>query len=197
MPMRRNLVAGLVVSAFSASLCFAADGDKAAPPVLSGNSSKPQLSVFTPGEEVELNFSVTGLPPQTDDSLKLLLTIKDEKEAQLSHDEIPITGTDVVNGLWKGCYKAPGGKLGFYRVYASLSNGIKLASLGGQSSRPEGFITYSVVPDPAQRPLYPQKDSFFLRNGGDRTARRRAALSWMPLGVEDVLLARYGAETRR
>ncbi len=132
--------------------------------VLSGDTSRPELSVFIKGEEAVLTFKAEGLKPN-DSSLKLLLDIVDERNAKIESSSLPVAaGAD---GKWQGSVKAPSDKYGFYRVNAKLSNGAILAKPKLKScSRPAGFITYSVVPDPASRTLYPDTETFFGMQGG-------------------------------
>ena len=53
--------------------------------------------------------------------------------------------------------------MGFWRVFVALSNGVTLPKEG--VSQREGYITYSVVPDPNRRKLYGEKETFFGMNG--------------------------------
>src|SRR5690606_16338415 len=64
----------------------------------------------------------------------------------------------------------PHDRLGFYRVEAELSGaalsgggGVKLAKLG---TRPAGYLTYAVVPDPAERKDFGETGSRFGMQGG-------------------------------
>lgn len=128
--------------------------------VLTGDTSKPVLSTFQTGEPVELIFTVTG-PNAKMASLQLVLDIVDEHGKKIDSKEIPIE-TDG-SGRWVKKIPAPSAKLGFYRVYAKLSNGVKLRALG---SRAEGFITYAIVPDPSKRKLYNEDETTFGMQGG-------------------------------
>lgn len=126
----------------------------------SADTSRPELSTFIPGEKVILTFSVSGLNAE-DAGLKLRLRIVDESDKAIASSEIPVAADS--NGKWTGTLDAPNGKLGFYRVYATLSNGVSLPKL---RSRPAGYLTYCIVPDPAKRVLYPSTETFFGMQGG-------------------------------
>jgi len=129
---------------------FAVDG-----PVLTGDTSRPEVSLFAPGEPVRLTFSAEGLTDAPVD-LALGLDITDEMGRSVKQLSLPVApGPD---GTWQATADAPADRLGFYRVRAELSNGVQLAALG---SRPPGFLTYAVVPDPAQRKLHPSRETFF------------------------------------
>lgn len=127
---------------------------------LSAETSRPELSVFIPGEKIVLAFSVSGLPAN-DSSQKLELKVVDESEHEIAAVKLPITADAQGKGYVE--YNAPNKKFGFYRIYAALSNGTSLSKL---RSRPEGFVTYCIVPDPANRQLYPSTETFFGMQGG-------------------------------
>ncbi len=134
-----------------------AAGVKGAGPTLTGETSKPNLSTFILGEEVELIFTISGI---SDDSTKLLLEIVDEHDRVIENKELAIARE---GGLAEVRVKGPADRLGFYRVRAKLSDGTQLKSSG---TRKAGFITYAVVPDPALRKDYGEKKSRFGMQGG-------------------------------
>ncbi|HEX2951253.1 MAG TPA: sugar-binding protein [Armatimonadota bacterium] len=136
--------------------CYAAQ----AVAVLTGDTSHPTLSTFAQGDPVELTFTVNGLSA-TEAGCKLQLRIVDEHGTAIDSKELPVT--DAGNGTWTTTVPAPGGHLGFYRVYAKLSTGVELAAIGSRSS---GYLTYAIVPDPATRVLYNEKESRFGLCGG-------------------------------
>jgi hypothetical protein len=76
-------------------------------------------------------------------------------------NNITTASVSLANG--SGTYTAPSTKLGYYRVNATLADGSGPAMLG---TRPEGFITYAVVPDPATRLDYGDSLSRFGMQGG-------------------------------
>ncbi|HTS18144.1 MAG TPA: sugar-binding protein [Verrucomicrobiae bacterium] len=127
---------------------------------LTGDTSEPTLSTFAQGLPVRLTFHVHGLK-DGGQPLRLTISVVDEHEKQLTAKELGITAD--ADGNWTGSSTAPSERLGFYRVYASLSNGTKLKALG---SRREGFLTYAVIPDPSLRKNYGEKDSYFGMQGG-------------------------------
>ncbi|MHB1155762.1 MAG: hypothetical protein ACYC26_02875 [Phycisphaerales bacterium] len=61
----------------------------------------------------------------------------------------------AVQGHWR--------KAGVLQGSGKLSNGV---SIEKTFTRPAGFITYCVVPDPAKRKLYPESETFFGMSGG-------------------------------
>ncbi len=148
-----------LLSAVLLSLGGAAAG-AATSPILSGDTNRPEMSVYAIGEPVRLSFKASGLPQDQKD-VKLLLSICDEHDKAWETKEVPVTPD--ATGDWRTEFEAPSKILGFYRVYAKLSTGLQLQKLG---SRPAGYISYAVVPDPATRPLYSQKESFFGLSGG-------------------------------
>ena len=68
---------------------------------------------------------------------------------------------------------APHARLGFYRVGAELSNGLLLHDLG---TRPAGFLTYAVVPDPAKRADLDEDKSHFAMQGAPWDKKKSALI---------------------
>jgi hypothetical protein len=115
---------------------------------------RPEMSTFIPGETINLNIRVQELHPGQ--RLKLVLSIVNEMDTLVERQEYSVNADS--NGNWFRTASAPNNKLGFYRVWVELSDGTTLPSIW---SKPRGFITYAVVPDPTQRKLYREQDSFF------------------------------------
>ncbi len=128
-------------------------------PEFSGETSKPTLNVFIPGEKIPLTFHVSGLSPD-EKNLKLRLKIVDEQFSVVEEREVDLA---IVDGRSTIVVDAPNAKLGFYRVFGTLSNGVALPAKG---SRGEGFLTYAIVPDPASRKRYPMGLTRFGMMGG-------------------------------
>ena len=128
---------------------------------LQGDTSRPDHSTFIQGEPVTLDFTVTGAGAGATD-LRLRLDIVDEHERSIERRDVPMPAA-AADGACRVSVSAPNPRLGFYRVRAALSNGVTLSKLG---SRRAGFLTYAVVPDPAQRQLYPPEQTFFGMQGG-------------------------------
>lgn len=141
---------------------------------LTGDTSKPDTSTFVLGQPVDLSFAVEGLKA-TAQPVTLNLSIVDENGAKIKDVQIPVHPDS--SGHWQINVDAPADHLGFYRVYARLSDGVDLAPLG---SRAEGFLTYAVMPDPARRKNYGVRGSRFGMQGG-----------WGPWGYD--VLALLGA----
>jgi hypothetical protein len=126
---------------------------------LTGDTSETDCSTFVLGKPVTLTFHAAGLTAGA--SLTLNLSIEDENARRVAAMAVPVKADGA--GNWDNRVDAPHDKLGFYRVYASLSNGVKLQAAG---SRGEGFLTYAVVPDPAGRKDYGEFGSRFGMQGG-------------------------------
>ena len=105
---------------------------------LTGDTNAPETSMFPQGAKVELFYRISGLQPDQGD-LTLELNVVDEKEKSLKKFSLPVKADS--EGRWSGTVKPPCERLGFYRVYTKLSNGITLPKLG---SRKAGFLTYAV-----------------------------------------------------
>ncbi len=122
---------------------------------LTGDTNFPRRSLYISGQAIEANFQVNGLKPE--EQLELLVDIKDYRDQLLKSFRIPVKGDD--KGRWKHVVsELPNREWGFYRVYAMLSNGVILPKRG---TRPAGFLTYAVVPDPASRPVPEQDECVF------------------------------------
>jgi len=146
-----------------AQTLFAAGAEDAAfPPVtLLGETSKPQLNIFIPGEEIFLDFKGVGLGKERK-QMSLQVSISDEFGRKLEErPEIPLKVKE--DGSWSLRVPALNKGFGFYRVEAKLTNGTTLPAIG---TRPAGFLSYCVVADPRERKLYDAKDTFFGMQGG-------------------------------
>jgi len=131
-------------------------------PVLTGDTSKPAASIFYPKDRVSLYFHVSGLAAfQKDITLKL--TVENEDGKVFWGRDCPVkpdaNGQDEVIVT-----DAPGGRLGFYRLRARLSDGTLLTT--PWATRQPGQLTWAVVPAPEEREPV---DVSYLRffNSGD------------------------------
>ena len=134
--MKMNGIKIWKITVLSAFVC-ACSGLSAAV-TLSGDTTEPKTSMYELGRQAELTYSVTGLNPG--EELELELNIVDENEKTVKQINLPVKGD--AQGKWNGKVKAPSERLGFYRVYSKLSNGVTLPKL---ASRKEGFLTYAIV----------------------------------------------------
>ena len=75
----------------------------------------------------------------------------------------------------------PNHRLGYYRVNVQVNS---ISIVPGRGSRPPGYLTYAVVPDPDLRRLLPESDTFFGLQGG---FNKRHTLLLSQLGVRWVL----------
>lgn len=151
----------MVVVALVVGWALAAGAAEPATMTLAGDTSRPDHSTFIQGEPVVLTFTVSGMAAATAD-LQLRLDMVDEHGRSVERREVPVPAA-AADGVSQVAVPAPNARLGFYRVQAVLSNGVTLAKLG---SRRAGFLTYAIVPDPAQRQLYPPEQTFFGMQGG-------------------------------
>lgn len=145
---------------------------------LTGETSNPKVSTFIPGEPVSLTFTVTGLQP-AETGISLQITMMNEWKSIITKMDVPVTAD--AQGAWKTTITAPNAQLGFYRVFAKLSNGVELPKCG---SRQAGYLTYCIVPDPAQRPLYPEKETFFALSGGIQYIFPYLGVRWVGGGYQ-------------
>lgn len=140
---------------------------------LTGDTSSPANSTFAIGQPVELTFTANGIPAEKK-NLSLELSIVDEREQPVHRESIPVQPD--AKGHWQTKINAPHDKLGFYRVRARLSDGTPLHALG---SRPAGFLTYVVVPDPAKRVDYGDEECHFAMQGAPTNAAPLIGSRWV------------------
>lgn len=123
-----------------------------AAPMLTADVDRPDHGLYVAGEPVRLSCAVSGPRP---DDLRLELRVVDERDAVVRLDELPVpAGGDA----WRGEAALSGDRLGFYRVHLRLSDG---TALPARDTRPAGFLTYAVLPDPATRPEAPMDRARF------------------------------------
>ncbi len=134
--------------------------DPARPISLSANTPSSSISTFALGRQVKLGFKAAGMKPGQDD-LKLELHFTDETDRTVKRQSLGVRANG--KGEWTKEIAAPCGKMGFWRVFVKLSNGVTLPKEG--VSQREGYITYAVVPDPTKRKLYGEKATRFGMNG--------------------------------
>ncbi len=136
---------------------------------LDGDTSEPRHSLFVRGQPVVLTFVASGLARDARD--QLLVTIEDEHARVLREYTIPLqegrredfqvrcSPTAQDGGVqWQIDLYPPTSRLGFFKANAQLSSG---AQLQGVCTRPPGYLTYAIVPDPTERRAYPAEDTFF------------------------------------
>jgi hypothetical protein len=130
--------------------------------MLTADTNNPSISTFAAGHPVFIYFAASGLSPN--ETTTINITVLDEYGV-VSNVGTNTTATITADGSGNANYtwRAPTPRLGYYQVNASLADGTTILSLG---TRPSGFITYAVVPDPARRVDYGDTGSRFGLQGG-------------------------------
>lgn len=130
--------------------------------VLYGETSEPRSSQFTQGDDIYLYFTAYGLKPhQKNVTMKLDFYNENDKLLRsFPNVHIEVNQAGVGTASFNAGYHFR--KLGFYRVYATLSNGTGLPAIG---SRPEGYLTYAVMRDPKLKKAYTMEYSHFMSGG--------------------------------
>jgi hypothetical protein len=118
------------------------------------DTSHANNGTFVQSEPVVLTFATAG------GATAVNITIVDENGSSLVSAAVPVS-----NGV--ATYTAPSTKLGYYRVNATIGS----STLPPLGTRPAGFITYAVVPDPATRVNYGDALSRFGMQGGFSAAQ--------------------------
>ncbi len=124
--------------------------------ILSAGTPSSSISTFALGQQVKLSFNAAGMKPQQGD-LTLELHFVNEMDRTVKKQSLKVKAD--ADGNWTKEIAAPCEKMGFWRVFVALSNGVTTQKEG--VSQRTGYITYAVVPDPAERKLYGEKETVF------------------------------------
>ena len=151
--------AGVVAAALISAVSWAK-------PVLTGDKSHFDDGIYFPQDAVKLVFRVSGLEPKKPGP-DLKVRVVDEYERPIANYTLKVLADAA------GCDElyvpnAPGGRLGFYRVYAELADGTKLHS--PWASARDGEMTYAVVRDPKDREAVDEDILMFLNQTDPRLA---------------------------
>ena len=158
--------------------CSAPLGPAQAGEMLTGDTNRPSISTFKMGEPLQLIFRITEMAP----SQKVLLNLKTSDEfGNVFSTLAQSVYSDASGTVNTVSISVPSDKYGYFKVDANLSDGAAILALG---TRPPGFITYAVVPDPATRTAYAQNLSRFGMQGQFWTIVNSGGVNPLPyLGV--------------
>jgi hypothetical protein len=126
---------------------------------ISVESNRPSHSTFAIGENITINFFLTGYSPNS--QIPITFEIRRESGSLVAESKLIISTDGIGNGDLS--YAAPSSKLGYYEIRATTADGTKLAQVG---TRPVGLSSYAVVPDPAKRLDYGDSKTRFGLLGG-------------------------------
>ena len=116
------------------------------------------------GDSVQIIFTATGLSAGAQTSINVTIVDEYNNPINSNGSSWTIAITANASGVANYTYDAPTHRLGYYKVFATLlSDRSTLPSVG---TRPAGFITYVVVPDPTTRRDYGDTGSRFGLQGG-------------------------------
>src|ERR1051326_7998284 len=101
----------VVLLASFAFVAHAQENSNRAGVTLVGDTSRPDISTFAQGENVELNFAAEGLKT-INVPVTLELSIVDEHDQKIEARAIPVQPD--ANGHWQTRIAAPHSRLGFY-----------------------------------------------------------------------------------
>jgi len=146
-----GVLAAITLWSCTPLFAFASDA-----PVFRVETSRPNINIFEFGEPVFLHVELSQGPSR----MEYLADFKVEDEKGKITQEIH--GVRLSLGSAR-LLQLRTDKLGFYRVYGTLND---VNMISSQGSRPEGYITFAVVPKVAQRRLLSPERSFFGLQGG-------------------------------
>jgi hypothetical protein len=134
----------LLASAFSVPYVMSTHAAKAI--IITGDTNNPVNSTFVRGTSVQVTFKVSQMLSVNN---PMTITISNEFGKVISSSTVNVTSNSAGNG--SVTVSAPSDRLGYFRVSATWANGVTILPLG---TRPAGFISYAVVPDPSTRVDY-------------------------------------------
>jgi len=116
------------------------------------DTDHPKNGTYTIGQLANVCVTVQGM--SANDTLHMV--IKDADGVIVTDQYVPVVPSAL---YWHQCIPVPSSKLGFYRAGIHLMRtNLTLAAL---RSRPGGYLTYVVLPDPTLRVQYPASQTFF------------------------------------
>jgi hypothetical protein len=147
----------LIAVCFAA--CEVANAQTPAGGSISVDTNRPNNSTYVLNEDVEINLTAAGLTPSK--ATTAAITILNELGATVETQSLMLTAN--ASGNATASFRAPAWVYGYYRVEAKLPNGATVPALG---TRPEGFVSYAVIPDSSKRVNYGDAGSRFGFCGG-------------------------------
>jgi len=116
------------------------------------DTDHPKNGTYTIGQQANICVTVQGM--SANDTLHTV--VKDADGTIIADQYTPVVPSAL---YWHQCIPVPSIKLGFYRAGIHLMRtNLTLAAL---RSRPGGYLTYVVLPDPTLRVQYPASQTFF------------------------------------
>jgi hypothetical protein len=127
---------------------------------LTADTNRPGTSTFVAGEAAVVSFVVAELAPHQHALLDICVLDEYGKPGVASMSAELIADD---HGSAEYSVPMPTLRQGYYEVHAALADGTALPAVG---TRPAGFVSYAVVPDPAARPDFGDSGSRFGMQGG-------------------------------
>jgi hypothetical protein len=134
----------LLANVFSVPFVMSTQAAKAL--IITGDTNNPVNSTFVLGTSVQVTFKVSHMLTVNN---PMTITISDEFGKVISSSTVNVSSNSA--GTGSITISAPSNKLGYFRVSATWGDGVTIQPLG---TRPAGFISYAVVPDPSTRVDY-------------------------------------------
>jgi hypothetical protein len=156
----RNLAASVAALAL---FVLSIPATRADTPTFTGSTSQPATNTFAVGDTVTVDFKANGLAADAPAPM-VRVSVADVFNTVLWKGEATLQKGP--GGDWAGSIAPPGGRMGFYRVYANLYANGQQIPVNAAGSRPAGYLTYCIVPNPATRPDVPESRAFFGMQGG-------------------------------
>ena len=169
--------------------CAVLDGNANASTLIAGFATtnvRPNFGMYKPSESIPITFGAKGASGE-----KLTVTTYDIEGTVVAGP----TMYSVTSSNWSMTVNAYNAKLGFYRIYASLTDGTQISNtfVNGATTPqlfltavpsgnapsgvpwssylgpiPGNFISYAIVPDPTTRPAsLPEAQAFYGIQGGN------------------------------
>ena len=148
---------------FSGMMAFAFALEGGAAVSFACETSEPRANMFVQGEDIYLYFTATGLKCR-EKGVSAALVVKDA-DGKVVHEKSDLHVEVNDAGVGTASYRISWSlrRLGFYRAYATLSDGTRLPAVG---SRPEGYVTFAILRDPGLKRKYSMPYTHFMAEGG-------------------------------
>jgi hypothetical protein len=126
------------------------------------STSSPHVNTFVLGETAVLH-ATAEVENASAAAPELTVSVRDAQDGVIELKKIAMKSDGK---HWTATWEATAAKLGFYRAYVAMDYMGRHIPMAASGSRPEGFVTYCIVPDPASRRKLSEADAFFGMQGG-------------------------------
>lgn len=128
---------------------------------ISAETSLPHYSTYTLGQRANLFVTARILDPYPTPIISYSIT--NVWNQVIAHGRLAGSRDGA---LWRASWSIPTNNLGFFKIEVQVLDKGRIFTLPASGSRPEGEVTYCVVPNPLQRYTSSESTAFFGMQGG-------------------------------